>query len=402
VVNAQGAQLTGYGVTPDGTIVPGQPTSLQIETSDIAPRATEASRVGFNLDSRAQSPSAMTPGVLAGTALAGSANIVAGTNDTLTLTLNGIAAVTVTIPPNTYTPLQLASTIQTLINDQLPANQAVTVTVNADAISVTSLGARGSDATIAASGTAMTDVFGAAAPTYTAGIDNFVATNPNSYTSSTSQTVYDSKGNPHTFTMYFVKTAQAGQWDLYTSLDGSGTTASTQINFNSSGMLLSSMPLSQSFALSNGAGSPLGFTVDLTGSTEFGNVFGVNQMIQDGYSSGRLSGLSIAADGVVQGRYSNGQARNLGQIVLVNFNNPNGLLSLGGNQWAETADSGQPLIGTPGTGSLGMVQAAAVEESNVDLTSELVNMITQQRAYQANAQSIRTQDQLLQTLVNLR
>lgn len=230
----------------------------------------------------------------------------------------------------------------------------------------------------------------------------FSTANPSSFTSSTSQTVFDSKGNPHTFALYFAKTATAGQWDLYSSLDGSTPAGATTLAFDPSGKLTTTMPLTQSFGLSNGATTPLAFTLDFTGSTEFGNTFGVNQMLQDGFTSGRLSGVSIAADGVVQGRYSNGQASNLGQIVLVNFNNANGLLALGGNQWAETSDSGQALVGMPGTGSLGLLQSAAVEESNVDLTSELVNMITQQRNYQANAQSIKTQDQLLQTLVNLR
>ncbi|MCB2069350.1 MAG: flagellar hook-basal body complex protein, partial [Ottowia sp.] len=124
--------------------------------------------------------------------------------------------------------------------------------------------------------------------------------------------------------------------------------------------------------------------------------------IQDGYASGRLSGITIADDGTMQGRYSNGQSRNLGQVVLANFASSGGLLSLGSNLWGESPNSGQPLIGAPGSGSLGQLAAGSVEESNVDMTAELVNMITQQRAYQANAQSIRTQDQILQTLVNLR
>jgi flagellar hook protein FlgE len=162
------------------------------------------------------------------------------------------------------------------------------------------------------------------------------------------------------------------------------------------------MPLVQSFPITTGAVDPLAFDLDLTGSTQFGSSFGVNRLFQDGYTSGRLSGINISVEGIVQGRYSNGQSRNLGQIVLANFTNSNGLQSIGNNQWAETADSGQPLVGAPGTGSLGLLQSAAVEESNVDLTAELVNMITQQRAYQANAQSIKTQDQILQTLVNLR
>ena len=140
----------------------------------------------------------------------------------------------------------------------------------------------------------------------------------------------------------------------------------------------------------------------LTGSTQFGTAFGVNALTQNGYTSGRPTGFSIGSDGIVTGRYSNGQSLQLGQIQLSNFRNPNGLEPLGNNAWAETASSGQPLPGTPGSGSLGVLQASAVEESNVDLTKELVDMITAQRSYQANAQTIKTQDQVLQTLVNLR
>ena len=107
---------------------------------------------------------------------------------------------------------------------------------------------------------------------------------------------------------------------------------------------------------------------------------------------GALAGFSIGSDGMIQGRYTNGQTKTLGQVVLANFANPQGLQPLGDNQWAESPDSGQPLIGAPGTGSLGVLQSAAVEDSNVDLTAELVNMIIAQRVYQANAQTIKTQD----------
>jgi len=199
-----------------------------------------------------------------------------------------------------------------------------------------------------------------------------------------------------------------------TVLDVFGTTASslsaatvttptpTILSFDPTGALATGMPISLNFDPRTGASNPLAFTLDLTGTSQYGINFGVNQLLQDGYTSGRLTGISIAPDGTVQGRYSNGKSRNQGQIVLVNFNNPNGLNSLGGNVWGETAESGQPIPGTPGQGSLGLLQSAAVEESNVDLTAELVAMIMQQRVYQANSQTIKTQDQILQTLVNLR
>jgi flagellar hook protein FlgE len=226
------------------------------------------------------------------------------------------------------------------------------------------------------------------------------------YTSSTSVSVYDSLGNSHILTMYFAKTSSAN-WNMYTQLDGGTTAANGTLTFDTSGQLTSAMPITlNGLAVSTGAQTPIGgaagMQLDLTGSTQYGGTFSVNRQEQDGYASGRLSGITIGSDGTVQGRYSNGQSRNLGQIVLANFANANGLISLGNNNWAESPDSGQPLVGAPNSGSMGKLQAGAVEESNVDLTAELVNMITQQRNYQANAQSIKTQDQIMQTLVNLR
>ena len=123
---------------------------------------------------------------------------------------------------------------------------------------------------------------------------------------------------------------------------------------------------------------------------------------QDGYTAGHLQRFSAGADGVILGQYSNGQTKPLGQIVLANFTNSNGLEPIGNNSWTESPASGSPTIGTPNTGSLGVLQSSSVESSNVDMTAELVNMITAQRVYQANAQTIKTEDSVLQTLVNLR
>jgi flagellar hook protein FlgE len=163
------------------------------------------------------------------------------------------------------------------------------------------------------------------------------------------------------------------------------------------------MPLGPvTVAVGGGAATPLAFDLDLGSSTQFGSSFNVNSMFQDGYTSGRLSGFNIGADGVVLGRYTNGQSRNLGQIVLAEFANAQGLKPLGNNRWEETSDSGLAIVGTPASGKLGALQSAAAEDSNVDLTAELISMITAQRVYQANAQSIKTQDAVLQTLVNLR
>lgn len=226
------------------------------------------------------------------------------------------------------------------------------------------------------------------------------------YSAATSMSTYDSLGNPHTLTVYFLKTA-ANTWNVYAANDNVqvGAGAIGTLAFEDNGSLdtaASTLPMTVSAPLTNGAQTPFAFTLDLTGSTQFGSTFGVNELEQDGYASGRLSGFTVDRNGVVVARYSNGQTRSQGQVILANFTNPQGLRPLGSNGWAETTSSGNALIGAPSTGNLGGVQSGALEDSNVDLTAELVSMITAQRVYQANAQSIKTMDSVLQTLVNMR
>jgi flagellar hook protein FlgE len=236
----------------------------------------------------------------------------------------------------------------------------------------------------------------------------FDPADPTTYHNSTAVTVFDSLGNSHTLQSFFVKTAP-GAWSVFTAADGVSTTAlptpTATLTFTGTGIAPTVTPSNAapvSFAVTTGATSPVPMTLDYSGSTQFGSTFSVNSLSQDGFTSGRLAGFNTGSDGTIVGRYTNGQSKVLGQVVLANFVNPNGLQSLGGNAWAESATSGASLIGTPNTGSLGVLQSSAVEDSNVDLTAELVNMITAQRVYQANAQTIKTQDQVLQTLVNLR
>jgi flagellar hook protein FlgE len=151
-----------------------------------------------------------------------------------------------------------------------------------------------------------------------------------------------------------------------------------------------------------GAVKPLSIAFDLSGSTQIFAATSEKKTVQNGYSGGALTTFAAGADGIILGQYSNGRTRPLAQIVLADFANPNGLEPLGNNAWAETSASGGPLVGEPNTGKLGLLRSSAVEVSNVDLTAELVNMITAQRAYQANAQTIKTEDSVMQTLVNLR
>jgi flagellar hook protein FlgE len=209
------------------------------------------------------------------------------------------------------------------------------------------------------------------------------------------------------------------EWSVWAGLDGAppisltGDVAATPpalgfvpanpLKFDSTGQIPVGGTASFAFnwPLTNGA-NPLAFNVDLSNVTQFGDTFSVNKLSQNGFTTGQLTGLTVTGNGTIQGRFSNGQSRDIGRVALANFQSPNGLISLGNNLWAESPSSGQPVVGQPGSGVLGAVSAGTIEESNVDLTAELVNLIIQQRNFQANAQSIRTQDQILQTLVNLR
>ena len=251
-------------------------------------------------------------------------------------------------------------------------------------------------------------------------LNPFAVTDPNSYNYTTSATVYDSLGNDHSLSMFFVKQDPAtdpNEWDVYVTFDGAalaapdtpaGTLAS-RIGFNSStgsfdSTLSTGIPISVAVAaatLGTGAAN-LQFDVDLASFTQRRSPSAVLEITQDGSPPGEIASVSVSASGIVQGRYTNGETRDLGQVILATFRNPNGLVSLGDNLWAETIDSGQPAIAGPGEGLNGSIGSGRVEESNVDMSQELVNMIIQQRNYQANAQSIKTQDQILQTLINLR
>jgi flagellar hook protein FlgE len=221
--------------------------------------------------------------------------------------------------------------------------------------------------------------------------------------------IYDSLGNPHDVAVYFVKNpTPVNTWSVYGSSDGAPLNAGAALStltFDSSGKMTA--PASGQLNIgpltfTNGA-APLSATVDLTGTTQFGAANAMNKLDQDGYRSGELTSFSINPDGTITGKFSNEQTQLLGQVVLSSFANPNGLEPKGNNVWSETQASGAALTGTPGEGTkLGSLQAGALESSNVDLTAELVNLIVAQRNYQANAQTVKTQDQVMQTLMNIR
>jgi flagellar hook protein FlgE len=241
-----------------------------------------------------------------------------------------------------------------------------------------------------------------------------VYNDPATYNNATSQTLYDARGQGIAVTYYFQKAA-ADTWDVYATANGTtvgGTAAAPAPIGRIAFTAVTGKPTTTMFTFdipnpgpnsSGAAPLPLtGLEMMIGRTTQYGAPFGVTDLRQDGYAPGQLTDIAVEPNGLLTASYSNGQTLAAGQIEVARFRNPQGLQAQGGNVWTLSAAAGDPMIGVPGEGSMGVIQSGALEESNVDLTGELVNMITAQRIYQANAQTIKTQDQILQTLVNLR
>jgi flagellar hook protein FlgE len=237
----------------------------------------------------------------------------------------------------------------------------------------------------------------------------FDPTDTSSFNNATSLTIYDSLGAAHTASMYYVKTATPNQWETHLYVDGTevqgpGGVTAQQLQYDDTGVL-TQPPGGQ---LSWGPYQPatgsaqINMTFDYRQTSQYGQNFTVNSVTQDGFTTGRLIGIDIDQSGVVQARFTNGRSNALGQIAVANFANPQGLQQLGDTQWAETFQSGQAIRGEAGNSGFGIIQAGALEASNVDITSQLVNMITAQRDFQANAQMISTADAITQTIINIR
>ncbi len=240
----------------------------------------------------------------------------------------------------------------------------------------------------------------------TAPVWNSVTPNTPLTTYGTSLTAYDSQGVEIPVSMYMRKVAN-DQWEVYTDPTSPATaTASTvaTLNFGTNGLLTSTVPAPITLPITspNPAIGTFNVSLSVPNVTQYGARFAVSDLSQDGYPPGELVGVKIEENGVILARYSNGETQAAGQFAMANFRNVQGLAPTGRGNWIETLESGQPIQGAPSEGKFGTLRAGALEDSNVDLTQELVNMMTAQRAYQANAQTIKTQDQVLQTLVNLR
>jgi len=232
----------------------------------------------------------------------------------------------------------------------------------------------------------------------------FNPNDPNSFNQATSLTLFDSLGATHTGTLYFVKTATANQWTTQLSIDGTLVGAPQTLQYSNTGLLTAPVGGQIAFPAytpATGAAN-MTVTVDMAQSTQFGGNFAVNAVTQDGYTTGRLIGIDISETGIVNARFTNGVSSPLGQIAVANFANAQGLQQLGNTQWAETFASGQALRGQAGNSGFGLIQSGALEAANVDVTEQLVNMITAQRNFQANAQMISTADSITQTIINMR
>ncbi len=234
-----------------------------------------------------------------------------------------------------------------------------------------------------------------------------------SYNHSTSTTIYDSLGTSHTATIFYSKVAD-NEWNAFTFVDGTNVTVGgnpyADIQFDTSGAILTSTGdvdatgniTLDTFNPGGGAADITGLTFDYSATTQFGSEFAVNELTQDGFTSGRLSGVEVDSSGIVFARFTNGQSDPLGMVALARFTNVQGLRQIGDTSWAEAYASGNAQLGEPGTSSFGLIQSGALENSNVDLATQLVNLITAQRNFQANAQVITTADAITQSVINIR
>lgn len=242
--------------------------------------------------------------------------------------------------------------------------------------------------------------------TFTANLDStsevvdpsqaFSPSDSNTYTSSYTTSVYDSLGNEHTVGQYFVKTSD-NTWQVHYTFDGEEQTATTSLQFDTSGKLVTpTSPVPMTFT-PDGA-EPITLTLDYGSTTQYGSDFSVATNSADGYASAEQNGVQVDSDGKLYATYSNGERMLQGQVVLATFPDENGLQAVSGTAWEETGESGAPLIGAPGTGTSGTLSAGYLEGSNVDITSELVDLMTAQRNYQANTKVISASNQLDQAL----
>ncbi len=457
IVNNNAQRLMGYPADKLGRIQPGQASAIQLPTGGIDPNPTQRVLLEMNLDARLGTSN---PAVVARESAQSSADTLASqASVSVTAANTALAAMSAALPVTVLTTAAVAAfttarddaaaaaaasataasgygaadqatssanaaTAQARANTANTSAQAALIAIDA------ALAVDPANPTLIASRTVMQQSAAAAstvavqANVHVAGVGAVpgAAAGPqirfddaDTYNNATSVTAYDPKGQEVAVSYYFQK-GGTDVWNVYATANRSsvaGTDALPQpiatLRFAGDGSSLISPIGPVSFNIpksTNDAGAEtmaiIGIELELGGATQFGSAFGVTDMNQDGFSAGQLTSIAVESNGIISARYSNGQSRPAGQIEIATFRNPQGLQPIGDNAWARSYASGDAVVGVPGDGNLGVLQAGALEESNVDITGELVNMITAQRIYQANAQSIKTIDQVLQTIVNLR
>jgi flagellar hook protein FlgE len=229
----------------------------------------------------------------------------------------------------------------------------------------------------------------------------FSATDPDSYTNASQFSVFDSQGGSHPATLYYVKTG-TNSWDAHLQVDGQDAGVQA-LTFDSAGALATPAGGNMTFGSINfGNGSnPMALNVDANNTTQFGTDFAPGTVDKDGNVAGTFTNIDVDANGIVTAYYSNNQTKQLGQLAMANFANPQGLRQLGNTTWQASADAGTPVMGTSGVGQFGNVTSGQLEDSSTaDTTTDLVNMIKAQRNYQANAQALSTDNTLASTLFN--
>lgn len=403
IVSSSGHKLLGYQIDPTtGKPAAGQPTALTLPTTVASAGATGASTgvgvkgiiAGINLDSR----------TLPVTAAFNPADPTTFANATPTTTYDSKGVAQNTVMYYVKDSLNLGVGAAPLAVGTISNSGAVPPVTTVTSAAVVAVGQ---------------PIVGAGFPTGTtvATVGAGFFTTSNAYAGAVT-----AGAAPNTNTTAVTAVADvANTWKVYTAVTDPTTGAALYplpapaagawvpngiLSFGTNGRYASFVPVAPSVTTSITL-TPAGASVetipfDFTASTQFGAVAGTTKLTQDGFTSGNLSAFSIGPDGIILGRYSNGVSKALGQVALTTFPNMQGLQPLGSNEWAESSASGSPVTNAPGAGNNGVLQTSSTEDSNVDLTAELVNMITAQRVYQANAQTIKTQDAVMQTLVNLR
>lgn len=405
MVNAQGAKLTGFLANSDGVILAGSPVPIRIDTADLKPVATTKVETQINLDSRSEVPATIPFSAVDPTSY----------NKQTTLDVydslgnpHVMSTFYVKSAPGKW-DIYVANDGTEITNMKVSAAaqfDEASVAARAEYVASAAVIPRTPDAIADTAAKAQAYSQAAGAAVYQAALDagaseTQLATIAATFDVANGTDVGSVVGaTPASIDAAIAAAVHVPPQKVGTLVfDNNGALSIPEMN-----KLGVALPLTVNLPIFPLTGSQPVLTVqaNFAGSTQYGAATSEKSSLQDGFTAGHLSRFSAGSDGVILGQYSNGQSRPLAQIVLANFANPNGLSPLGNNAWAETSISGVPLVGTPNSGSLGVLQSSAVENSNVDLTAELVNMITAQRVYQANAQTIKTQDSVLQTLVNLR